>query len=222
MTNIDHTDIERWKMNHRTVLFLRHAERDSTAPNAMASHGASLTDLGLRQADAFGALLADCLGPMRSSPVPRCVDTARAILDGAQRASDVAHDRRLGDPSVFVTDGDTAMRELTRQGLYPVATRLGSGEQLPGFADPDRGTSQLVCLAMEFLKSSGDGVQVLVTHDLMIATMIARIRGGPLAETEWPGYLHGLEIWVDHDRLMSRYAGTNYVVSERFVAASPS
>jgi hypothetical protein len=98
-------------------------------------------------------------------------------LAGAQAMRTPVHDRLLGDPGAFVVDGDLAMSELVARGFHPAARQLGLGEQLPGFANPDLATTQLLTLARSLLRALPLGVHLLVTHDLILSTMVARIRG---------------------------------------------
>jgi histidine phosphatase superfamily protein (branch 1) len=197
--------LDAWRMCRGIALFVRHGERESVPSHEFPRDNAPLTKNGWRTSESLGLLLGNRLGTVSSSPVPRCVDTARAVLAGAHRPIAPRHDHLLGDPSAFVEDGERAMSVLVGLGFHPAARRLGNGEQLPGFADPDRATKKLLALAYSVLVVESAGVQVFVTHDLILSTMVARIRGIALDECEWPGYLHGLAVWFDNRQLMNRY-----------------
>lgn len=204
-----------WRDRSGLVVFIRHGERESVPSHEFPRHDAPLTANGRREAEAMGALFADRLGEVRCSPVPRCVDTAAAVLAGAKGTRTPVHDRLLGNPGAFVVDGDRAMSELVARGFHPAARQLGLGEQLPGFANPDLATTQLLTLARSLLRARPPGVHLLVTHDLILSTMVARIRGGALEEHEWPGYLHGVAVWLDDRQLRSRYGGHQRAVPNR-------
>lgn len=212
---IDIVDLPAWRDRSGLVVFIRHGERESVPSHEFPRHDAPLTANGRREAESMGALFADRLGAVRCSPVPRCVDTASAVLAGAKGTRAPAHDRLLGDPGAFVVDGDLAMSELVARGFHPAARQLGLGEQLPGFANPDLATTQLLTLARSLLRAEPPGVHLLVTHDLILSTLVARIRGGALEEHEWPGYLHGVAVWIDDQQLFSRYGREQRAVPHR-------
>ena len=213
----DIAELGAWRDRRGLVVFVRHGERETGPSHAVPRHDAPLTESGRRAAESMGQLLEGRLGAVRSSPVPRCVDTALAVIAGAKHASAPIHDRLLGDPGAFVVDGECAMAELVSRGFHPAARQLGNGEQLPGFADPDRATQQLLALAHSLLAAEPSRVHVLVTHDLILSTMVARVRGVALEGREWPGYLHGLAVWRDKLQLVSRYAAVEHAVPNRLV-----
>ena len=167
----------------------------------------------------MGAALGSRLGIVRSSPVPRCVDTALAVLVGAKRSGVPDHDRLLGDPGAYVVDGEAAMSELVSLGFHPAARRLGDGEQLRGFADPDLATTHLIALARSLLDARPGELHLLVTHDLILSTMVARVRGIALSEPEWPHYLHGMAVWQGDGELLSRYGSVVCPVPQRLTPA---
>ncbi len=206
-----------WRNHRCCVAFVRHGEREPVPPDKYPPYDSPLTDNGRCEAVAFGRALGDRLGLIRSSPVPRCMDTARAILNGAGRANAPMQDRLLGDPGVFVTDPDLAMSELTARGFLAAARDLGNGVHIPGFEQPDNGACRLLALAMSLLVQTSSYIHLCVTHDLVLSTLIARLRGRPLDETEWPSYLHGVVVWNEHSRLFAFYNGEPFPIPNRLI-----
>jgi broad specificity phosphatase PhoE len=202
----DISELGAWRDHRGLVMFVRHGERESVPSHEFPRHDAPLTQNGRLAAESLGALLGQQLGAVLTSPVPRCVETAQGVIAGARKTSTPTHDRLLGDPGAFVVDGERAMAELVGRGFHPAARQLGNGEQLPGFADPDLATRQLLALAHSLLVGETPRVHVLVTHDLILSTMAARVRGGALDEHEWPGYLHGLAVWLDGPEIKYRFS----------------
>lgn len=213
----DIATLDPWRARRGLVLFVRHGERESVASHEFPRYDAPLTESGHRAAESVGTILGSRLVTVRTSPVPRCVETALAIIKGAGRTGNPELDRLLGDPGAFVVDGDVAMAELVERGFHPAVRQLGNGARLPGFAAPDLATTQLLALAISLLTANPSGVHLLVTHDLILATTVARIRGIALGENEWPGYLHGLAVWLDNRQLVTRYAGDECCVPPRLV-----
>lgn len=91
--------LDAWRERSGLVVFIRHGERESVPSGELPRHDAPLTENGRRAAESLGTLLRDRLGAVRSSPVPRCVDTALAVISGAQRASVPHHDHLLVTPA---------------------------------------------------------------------------------------------------------------------------
>ena len=87
------------------ALVVRHAEREAIPPGTFGND-VPLTNRGVGEAEELGARLSN-LRPQisaTSSPVPRCLSTASAILRVGDRPDGVALDWRLGDPGPFVVD----------------------------------------------------------------------------------------------------------------------
>lgn len=209
-----------WRERRGLVVFLRHGERESVPSHEFPRHDAPLTDDGKRAAESLGLLLRGRLGAVRSSPVPRCVETAKAVLAGAGRSGELHEDRLLGDPGAFVLDGEVAMSALVDLGFHPAARRLGEGEKLPGFADPDVASRQMIASAISLLAGGSPGVHILVTHDLILSTLMARVLGRALAEAEWPGYLHGIALWATGHGFMTQYSTMSCPIPDRLVDAT--
>ncbi|MBX3384486.1 MAG: histidine phosphatase family protein [Phycisphaeraceae bacterium] len=125
-----------WRDRSGLVVFIRHGERETVPSHEFPRRDAPPADSERREAVAMVALIADRLGEVRCSPVPRCVDTAAAVLAGAKGTRTPVHHRLLGDPGAFVVHGDRAMSELVARGFHPAARQLGLGEQLPGIRQP--------------------------------------------------------------------------------------
>ncbi|MBM3856145.1 MAG: histidine phosphatase family protein [Verrucomicrobia bacterium] len=209
-----------WREGRNIVVFLRHGERESVPSHEFPRHDAPLTDDGKRAAESLGMQFGARLGSVRSSPVPRCVETARALLVGAGKPAAPHEDRLLGDPGAFVLDGDRAMATLVDLGFHPAAKRLGEGERLPGFVDPDAASRQMLALAVSLLVGGPPGVHVLVTHDLILSTLVARVWGRALAEAEWPGYLHGAALWMAGGSYVAQYSTMACSIPGRLVDAA--
>jgi broad specificity phosphatase PhoE len=173
------------------VVLLRHGEREEVPADGFPLHDAPLTAVGRRAAQELGVTVGERLGLVYSSPVPRCVETSRQLVVGTGQDRRVIEDVRLGNPGAYVVDEDRAMASLRTFGFHPAAEKLGSGQCLPGFAEPDDATRILLSLAESLMRGDGEQVHFLVSHDLIIATFVARVFGRPLRVAEWPVYLDG-------------------------------
>lgn len=172
------------------VLLLRHSVRYDLPPDT-PGNDVPLTEIGRALARDLGAVIGPRLRSLHSSPIPRCVDTALALRDGAGLSGEVTENRLLGDPGAFVLDGATAWGNWQRLGHEGVMARLASGpDVLPGMADADAAARFLV--HCELAQAGQDaGVHVFVSHDSVIAATASRLLGQSHGPAEWPWYLEG-------------------------------
>lgn len=194
-----------WTGSRGVVLFVRHAEREDVASHEFPRHDAPLTHSGVLSARRLGESMAGRVGAILSSPVLRCVQTAQQIADRAGHAVKIVADDRLGDPGSLVTDAEVAMTSLVTLGFHEAARQIGLGSTLPGFEEPDRAAAVLLEMAGSLLGGGSSAAHLLITHDLILASFVARIIRRPLSLEEWPGYLHGVAIWREHDGLRMLY-----------------
>ena len=119
--------LERAPTDRPVAMLIRHSVRDHLPPGD-AGYRLPITEVGVRLARALGARLGARLRTLRASPLVRCVQTAEALAEGAGLDLEVAPDHHLGDPGVYVLDGERAWVNWQRLGHEEVMTRLvGSG-----------------------------------------------------------------------------------------------
>ncbi len=178
------------------ALIIRHAEREGI-PTGEFGVDIPLTARGVAEAERLGGALI-CAGKeltVVSSPVPRCVQTGEAILRGADCPGGVALDRRLGDPGPFVVDTDAGGPLFLELPVPEIVRRqLQQAEPLPGMRPTPDGVEILLSLTAEQLENHGR-LSVYVTHDAILAVLVASLFRLPLEETGWPEYLEGLLLW---------------------------
>ncbi len=126
------------------ALLLRHSVRDHLAMGD-AGYLQPITDVGVTLARDLGAILGDRLRSLHTSPLTRCFQTAEALRVGASLEIPIVTDRLLGDPGVFVLDGELAWSHWEQRGHEGVVAYLVSGQEpLSGMADPDAAARFLV------------------------------------------------------------------------------
>ena len=189
------------------AIILRHAEREEIPPGEFGVD-VSLTKRGVAEAERLGSLLsvrgAVCL---TSSPVPRCVRTAAAVLFGAGSTGEAALDRRLGDPGPFVVEPEVAGPLFLETGILELVRRqLSGGEPPAGMRETSEGVGLLLDAATDAVRSGAD-LNVLVTHDAILAVLVAHLYGVQIDEIAWPGYLDGLILWRDGELLRFTWRG---------------
>ena len=188
-------------------LVIRHAEREDI-PAGTFGHDVSLTGDGVAASERLGAALSE-RGAISvvSSPVPRCVQTAEAILRGAGSSTTATTDRRLGDPGPFVVEPNVSGPLFLELPISEIARRqLQDADPQPGMRPTAEGVEILLNLTTGNLGEEGR-LDIFVTHDAILAVLVASIIGPPLEEVGWPGYLEGLFLWRFRTRLRASWRG---------------
>ena len=188
-------------------LVIRHAEREDI-PAGTFGHDVSLTGDGVAASERLGAALSE-RGAISvvSSPVPRCVQTAEAILRGAGSSTTATTDRRLGDPGPFVVEPNVSGPLFLELPISEIARRqLQDADPHPGMRPTAEGVEILLNLTTGNL-GEGGRLDIFVTHDVILAVLVASIIGPPLEKVGWPGYLEGLFLWRSRTRLRASWRG---------------
>lgn len=194
------------------ALLVRHSVRGELAAND-AGFDMPLTPLGRSLAHQLGSALGHRLRSLQTSPFPRCIQTADAISTGSGVQLAAMKDRLLGDPGAFVLDGRRAWENWQAIGQEGVTRHLMAGSgALPGMSNPDAAAR---FLAQRLLacspNSAGQGIHVFVTHDVILAAMVARLRGHALTSDEWPRYLDAAGLWLDEQGTLTlHYCGKEW------------
>ena len=194
------------------ALVIRHAEREDIPAGAFG-HEVNLTAEGDRAAERLGTDLAgERVLTILSSPVPRCVQTALAMLRGAGSSAEVVTDRRLGGPGAFVADAEAAGPLFLELPIPEIARRqLQDASPLTGMRPTPEGVEILLELVTSPLGKNGR-LHVFVTHDIILSVLVASIFHLALAETGWPGYLEGLLLWRLDGELHACWRGREHAV----------
>jgi phosphohistidine phosphatase SixA len=183
-------DLERIPCDRPVGLLMRHSARFPITDEAL-NHLVGLTEEGVRMAEDFGALLARRfqLGRLHSSPVGRCIDTANAVARGAGWPVQSVIEGKLAHE--FIASSWDQIRKGELNGHLPIEVR-----SLLEFVLGDPGKPRL---------------DVLVTHDTVLATVITCFMGVPATGPDMPRYLEGLLIWRAADGIHTFWRSTEQV-----------
>lgn len=175
-------------------MLMRHSVRNHL-PAGEAGNAVPITDEGRCLALAMGKMVSSPLRRIHTSPVLRCVQTAAALNVGAATNHEIVPDRLLGDPGVYVLDGQLAWSNWERLGHDGVVQHLvTSSEALPGMARPDE-AAQLLVRHMLATAGGEPGLHGFITHDTLVMATAARLLGKPLGKADWPWYLEAAFFW---------------------------
>ena len=188
-------------------LVLRHAEREEI-PAGTFGDDVPLTANGVAASKGLGSLLSGReLSAFRSSPLARCVNTAKAMARGAGWAVEAVPDHLLGDHGAFVIDPSVCGPLLLEIGIRELVRRqLDDGLPPPGMRPTADGVKLLLGMAAGGLGRDGL-LRVHVTHDSILAVLVGRLFGLGVDDFRWPGYLDGLLLWRQDGRLHFSWPG---------------
>jgi broad specificity phosphatase PhoE len=189
------------------ALVLRHAEREPITPGTYGND-VPLTERGTHSARRLGkALSSRFSSTIIASPLPRCVQTAQAIIEGTGWNGAAVADDNLGEPGPFVAAPELAGPILLQIGPRAMAERqLTEKQPPPGMRSTEQGVELLLNLIRPHLTDRGL-VSLFITHDLVLAVLVGKLYGLNVGEFDWPDYLDALIIWKQSDRLCFRWRG---------------
>lgn len=191
------------------ALFTRHSIREQ-AQQGFAGYDVPLTPEGVALAESWGARLTRPLHVALSSPVGRCMDTAKAMLAGAERREiAVLPHAQLVEPGCFVQDIRTVGPVFLELG--PVAfANLHFRQSLAGIRPPGEGTRRLLDFMRAQLGAPGS-LSLFVTHDTILAACIYTLLGTEyIGESDWPWMMEGAFLWFDEDGVHGVWRGTRF------------
>lgn len=192
--------LERLPADLPVVLLTRHSLREQPA-SGFAGYDVPLTPEGVALARAWGQVLPRPVHAVYSSPVGRCLETARAMLAGAGPAMPpVQTHPLLVEPGSFVQDLRAVGRLFLELGPVGFANRHFQGG-LAGLLPPEEGAARVLGLARQSLGPPGT-FSLLVTHDTVLAAVIHALRGADrIDEADWPWMMEGAFLWFDDDHV---------------------
>ena len=175
----------------RCALLIRHAERDNF-PSGSFGNEVLLTQKGREDAFAFGKLLSGKkVNHIYSSPLFRCVQTAREIIRGMGHDVDITLTTVLGDPGFHVVDTEKAGPAYLKASAHDVYRRFAAGELLDGFTSPEelkeKGLGYIINHTVD------EGITLFISHDSLIAHLAFACGLGDY-NTNWIDYLDGVAI----------------------------
>ena len=172
-------------------LLVRHAERPNI-PFRDVDHLVKITDQGRKSTEELGRLIGDKLGSVATSSVPRCLDTSEAIIKGSGNLEiPINISWRLGNPGIWITDGEAAWSEFLKHGLNQIIKYQVEGKILNGF----RSLKEGIDIMLDYIfgiANENEGINILVSHDAVIAPFLGYLLGTSDTAEILPSFLEGV------------------------------
>lgn len=199
--------LERVPAGRPVSLLVRHAARGPIPAGSMGIE-VDLTEEGVRSAEVLGTVLTHHRpGRLLTSPAPRCINTGRAIVRGAGWTAEVDTDARLSGMGCFFVDGPSAWASFAAHGVRGTVRRQLSEEApLPGLHPTTAGVAAFMDLVVR-TEDAEPTLDVLVTHDVIVAVLVGHFLKIPPDKANWPEFLEGLVLWPSTGGLMLVWRG---------------
>ena len=145
------------------IYLIRHAEKIDSSVHS------KLTYKGLHDSYLYGKKLKldnINIDLIISSPIERCIQTAKKISEGYGDIK-IKESTLLGNPGIFINNGDTAMETFNNYKLIDIINMQLSRQELAGFNKIDVATEKLLL----FMKNQKDNI-LYISHDAIITPFI--------------------------------------------------
>lgn len=196
------------------TLFTRHSIREMVSGQGLAGYDLQLTSQGRELAEAWGCYLIEntdrSIQHCISSPIQRCVDTAALIIQGADSNTsaqnthhiEIVEQGLLVEPGSFVLDIKQAGPYFRKQGALGFINSFVNNA-LPGMKHPIPGVVDVLELIYNAHPQNQFGLSLAVSHDTILAAIIAVISGHKsISQEDWPKMMEGLFVWFEGDQFL--------------------
>lgn len=206
-----------WPTSRPIALLIRHAEREEI-PAGKFGRNCPITENGVLSSRELGErFLRGRLDSIHVSPLPRCQQTAEAIIEGTDyqpgEGMVIEHSNLLGEPGPFVVDGKEAGKHFLQQGTKNVLAQMLEGKKLPGIRNLAEGSELLLNHILDNTLGN-DGCHLFVSHDAIIIPFIHELMEGGYRLSKWLAPLDGCMLYIDNDGVHMISNGKRFTVRE--------
>ncbi len=184
------------------VLFTRHSLRELAPDNGIPSYDLPLTPQGVILAEQWGGQIKRPITAFYSSPVGRCVDTAKAMARGAGIAVPIIETTVLVEPGCFVHSIKKVGPLFLQMGPLAFANHHFQ-QSMEGILSPKQGVAKLIEHFYQSVQSHTQGDLIVhVSHDTILAAFIYHLlQQNTISEDDWPWMMEGAWLWFDKSTL---------------------
>ena len=200
------TTLELVPADQPILLVIRHSLREE-ADNLMPGFTVPLTAEGVRIARHWGAELQQELQSIYSSQWPRCVDTAEAMIAGADSDGTVLIEDKLCEPGCYVTEMRLAGPAFVKLGPVEFISKLLQSVHLSGTNISRDGSAHLLSW-LKCRQPEPGKTNLFVTHDTILAALVYDLLGKEqLTREDWPWMLEGVFLWFESESVHWAWRG---------------
>ncbi len=193
------------------VVFIRHAEREPVYRGESDVGNQMLTENGRYESRNFGKnLLSLSLNDISfySSPIQRCMDTAKEISNGVGWIKDPVPSILLGDPGAYIFDTDLTDVVYSKAPPKTLILRYLNGEILPGHRCSKEGTNLIIDFFNSMLNRDST-LSLCISHDAVLVMFLNELTGFSF-ENDWVDFLEGAVLLRNGDEFRLYWRGNSY------------
>lgn len=182
--------VKHYSENSKLSLLIRHGDRDKI-PEGSFGNEVLLNEKGKLNSFKFGESMSNIkINKILTSPVGRCVQTAKQIAKGHGSTIEIIETKAMGAPGLHINDEKAAGEFFLNFGFDEMYQRYLNEMEIPGIpkiTDINRSITS-------FLTENTDqnGLTIFVTHDMLIAFYYYSINKTIFTKEHWVSYLSGL------------------------------
>ncbi|QLH74540.1 MAG: histidine phosphatase family protein [Methanomassiliicoccales archaeon] len=197
------------------AMIIRHADRGGEL-GQIVRNDEGLNETGIRRARELGSRLTRFnMLKAFSSPVGRCVDTAKLISEGFGQGIVPERTELLGMSAPFMVDTKRAYDKMRELGLIGFVDLYVNDKIDRSIALPcGQGMKMLLSYAIEKIKDMDNGLGLFITHDMIITPPMAYYFGYDFRTKGLVPFLDGIILYRTDNGLVARYDGREIPVSE--------
>lgn len=182
-------------------IIIRHSSRE-TINNYTPNWGnqVNLTKDGYNKANKLGQTFLNVNTTVFSSPLPRCIQTGEAILEGIGIKTKINQDSYLGNPGCYFDGTFSHEKELNEKGLDFWEEYLKEGKQV-GLKPLSIESIKLIEHIKENMKKP---ITWFVSHDVHLACLMHFLGLRTPTKTDWIHYLEGVAV-IEEDKSFCFY-----------------
>ncbi|NGX51526.1 MAG: hypothetical protein K1060chlam2_01395 [Chlamydiae bacterium] len=197
-------------MSTHNHYLLRHAHRPQFQPGEWG-HDISITSEGKEAAQEVGRLFSNSqVKTIWTSPIKRCIQTARELREGINLNIPIRHSHLLGDPGFMILNPRVAGQLFRKYNLIEVIELILRGIPVPGFYPLEVGCKKMLKNLLKDKRSSS----IWVTHDITICLLASWIFNQKHPEEMMPGFLEGIEFSFSKNGIFAYFKGLKARIDE--------
>ncbi len=187
------------------AVFMRHAKRFEIKDDELGLD-VLLTEDGKKSAYDLGqGYLKEILVDAYSSPVQRCIDTAKNIIDGARKDIEVKTDMVLSGMEIFIDDLMDFSSFYFKYGMFKIFDLVYERKKVSGLNPIEEITKNFIKHIDS--KLSKNGLSLFLSHDSFIAFIAIEVFRIKITDDTWPSFMEGIFMWKENDNMKLLFRG---------------
>jgi len=195
--------------NHRSrmTLVVRHSEKDKHELESPFSD-VHLTSKGIDMAFTVGREVSFYKDiRIFTSPITRCVETSKSIIEGYGQDCEVIESNMLGKHGPFVLDPSVTSRKMEELGDDFVGEYFKYNIDQEVMLSPDIGTIRFMPWLISKYLEKEKGLDIHISHDLIVTSFLFSIVDYNVLSKGLVDYLDGFLVYSENGRYYLNFRG---------------